>query len=93
MFAWYATASFITHMPGRMPGRMPRSLAHVEKNDVLLHLELSVCPSTHLGWTGLDWIHVARLYDDDMETGEKQVQLMIFGEGEALVCLGCKRFI
>jgi len=23
-----------------------------------LHLELSVCPSTHLGWTGLDWIHV-----------------------------------
>jgi hypothetical protein len=50
-------------------------------------------PSAHLGWTGLDWIHVARLYDDDMETGDKQVQLMIFGDGEALVCLGCKRFI
>jgi len=32
--------------------------AHIEKNDFLLHLELSVCPSTHLGWTGLDWIHV-----------------------------------
>jgi len=36
---------------------------------------------------------VARLYDDDMETGEKQVQLMIFGKGEAFVCLGCNRFI
>jgi hypothetical protein len=41
-------------MPGRMSGRMLRSLAHVEKYDVLSHLELSVCPSTHLGRTGLD---------------------------------------
>ena len=41
--------------------------AHVEskKDDVckwcahvLSHLELSVRPSAHLGWTGLDWIHV-----------------------------------
>ena len=26
--------------------------------DVLLHIELSVCPSAHLGRTGLDRIHV-----------------------------------
>jgi hypothetical protein len=48
----------------------------------------------NLGWTGLDWIHVARLYDDaDIDTDETHVQLIHFGDGEALVCLGCNRFI
>ena len=28
----------------------------------------------NLGWTGLDWIHVARLYDDaDIDTDEKHL--------------------
>ena len=43
-------------MPRRMLEHMLGRI--LKKDDFLLHLELSVCPSTHLGWTGLDWIHV-----------------------------------